>query len=114
MKILTSVNDVRIQSDYRKIFFPSADDTVRAKVMHVAHGSSREHFQWSAEIMSFNVDTHRDLQHATSRTGAPLSDTFDFLATWSIEFSSLSKGFLGSSCKASESRFWPTQRNVLP
>jgi hypothetical protein len=114
VKILTSVSDVRIQSDHRKIFFSSADDTVRAKVMHVAHGSSREHFQRSVEVISFNVDTHRDLKNATSKTGAPLSDTFHFLPTRSIELSSLSRRALESSCKASESRLWTTQRSVSP
>jgi hypothetical protein len=112
VKILTSVNDVRMQSDHRKIFFSSADDTVRAKFMHVAHGSSREHFQRSAEVMSFNVDTHRDLKNATSKTGAPLSDTFHFLPSPSIELSSLSRSALESSCKASESRLWTIQRSV--
>jgi hypothetical protein len=107
VKILTSVSDVRMQSDHRKIFFSSADDTVRAKVMHVAHGSSREHFRQSAEVMSF-----MDLKNATSKTGAPLSNTFHFLPTWSIELCSLPRLALELSCKASESRLWTTQRSV--
>jgi hypothetical protein len=111
-KILTSIDDVRMQWDHRKIFFSSADDTVRAKVMHVAHGSSREHFQRSAEVMSFKVGTHRDLKDATSKTGAPLSDTFHFLPSRSIELSSLSRSALGSSCKTSESRLLAIQRSV--